>query len=295
MILTLLVVLTIFAVGYVEGLQGAGRSMQTFPSISPRTKLLIVSPHPDDEILVAGGLIQEVLKAGGEVKVVFLTSGDGSRDTVNRENEFPDFSPGEYIAVGEIRMQESLDADTSLGIPKNDIIFLGFPDGGLNSLYYKHFSTSDGNDTSQTTQTDTVPYDLAYQKGQPYLGKYLVKDLQDIIQNFKPDYVVTTGSNDTHPDHKIAYYATLRAREGLAANWPIYKTIVHYYNYPPKSGTLIPPKKIFSNNWYTLGLTANEREIKLSAGKKYVSQYGDAVDRNLFTNLTAKNEIFEKE
>jgi len=41
------------------------------------TRLLIFSPHPDDESLRAAGLIQRVLKEGGKVKVVFMTNGDG--------------------------------------------------------------------------------------------------------------------------------------------------------------------------------------------------------------------------
>jgi LmbE family N-acetylglucosaminyl deacetylase len=47
------------------------------PLISHKTRLMIFSPHPDDESLGAGGLIQRVLKAGGRVKVVFMTNGDG--------------------------------------------------------------------------------------------------------------------------------------------------------------------------------------------------------------------------
>jgi LmbE family N-acetylglucosaminyl deacetylase len=292
--LTLFLILLIFVIGYFEGLQQANEKMQVFPDIYPGMRLLVVSPHPDDEILMAGGLIQKILKADGEVKVVFMTSGDGSRDTVNRENLSPDYSAEEYIGIGKTRMQEAVATDTRLGIPLKDIVFLGFPDGGLKDTYYKHFSISDGVYTSQTTKTNSVPYDQAYQFGQQYLGKYLVKDLEDIIQEFKPNIVVTTSPNDTHPDHNTSFFAVQRAKEGLDANWPIFTAIVHYYNYPPKSGNLVPPKKIFSTSWYSLQLTSGERQIKIDAGKKYTSQYANSLDRNLFVNLSAKNEIFEK-
>lgn len=39
-------------------------------------KLLIVSPHPDDEVLGCGGLIKRVKDAGGKVYVLFITVGD---------------------------------------------------------------------------------------------------------------------------------------------------------------------------------------------------------------------------
>ena len=38
-------------------------------------KLLIIAPHPDDEIIGCGGLIQKVKNAGGKVYVLFLTVG----------------------------------------------------------------------------------------------------------------------------------------------------------------------------------------------------------------------------
>ena len=44
------------------------------------TRLLVFAPHPDDEVLAAGGLIQQVREAGGIVHVVYVTSGDYRRD-----------------------------------------------------------------------------------------------------------------------------------------------------------------------------------------------------------------------
>src|SRR6185436_12115926 len=40
------------------------------------TRLLVVAPHPDDEMLAAGGLMQRVLSTHGTVQVVYLTDGD---------------------------------------------------------------------------------------------------------------------------------------------------------------------------------------------------------------------------
>ncbi len=38
--------------------------------------LLIIAPHPDDEVLGCGGLIKKIKKQGGKVYVLFLTVGD---------------------------------------------------------------------------------------------------------------------------------------------------------------------------------------------------------------------------
>ena len=56
---------------------GADAPQRLEPSLSKNTRLMVFSPHPDDESLAAAGLIQRVLSLGGSVKVVFMTSGDG--------------------------------------------------------------------------------------------------------------------------------------------------------------------------------------------------------------------------
>ncbi len=39
-------------------------------------KLLVIAPHPDDEVLGCGGLIRKIKSQGGKVYVLFLTVGD---------------------------------------------------------------------------------------------------------------------------------------------------------------------------------------------------------------------------
>jgi len=40
-----------------------------------KQKLLVIAPHPDDEVIGCAGLIQRVKKEGGQVYVLFLTNG----------------------------------------------------------------------------------------------------------------------------------------------------------------------------------------------------------------------------
>jgi LmbE family N-acetylglucosaminyl deacetylase len=42
------------------------------------SRLVVVAPHPDDEVLMCGGLLQMQAAAGGEVLVVAVTDGEGS-------------------------------------------------------------------------------------------------------------------------------------------------------------------------------------------------------------------------
>ncbi|MCJ8347660.1 PIG-L family deacetylase [bacterium] len=60
--------------------------------INENTNLLIISPHPDDETLGCGGLIQKVKKAGGKVHILIMTYGDepqygGFSESATRESE----------------------------------------------------------------------------------------------------------------------------------------------------------------------------------------------------------------
>jgi len=41
-----------------------------------RQRLLVIAPHPDDEVIGCGGLIQKIKENGGKVFVLFLTVGD---------------------------------------------------------------------------------------------------------------------------------------------------------------------------------------------------------------------------
>lgn len=47
-------------------------------TIDARTRLLVIAPHPDDETIATGELIQHVRSAGGTVDILLLTAGDNN-------------------------------------------------------------------------------------------------------------------------------------------------------------------------------------------------------------------------
>jgi len=82
-------------------------------------KLLVVFPHPDDESVMAGGIIQRAMKLGFEVTVLTLTEGDRGKIFVN----------GRGRSTVEIRRQEMAEAMSRLGV--TDWIMWKFDDGRL--------------------------------------------------------------------------------------------------------------------------------------------------------------------
>ena len=82
--------------------------------------LLVVAPHPDDEVIAAGGLIHRMRALGRRVRVVVVSDGRASHPSSRLYR--PD-------ALAALRRSESLAALASLGVGRESIHFCDFPDG----------------------------------------------------------------------------------------------------------------------------------------------------------------------
>lgn len=82
-------------------------------------RALVITPHPDDAEMWAGGVIAKWARAGAEVHYVLCT--DGGRGSDN-----PEVSSEELVAI---RSREQLAAAEILGI--TNVVMLGHPDGEL--------------------------------------------------------------------------------------------------------------------------------------------------------------------
>ena len=104
------------------------------------TRLLVVSPHPDDESLAAAGLIARVVARGGAVRVVLMTSGDAFAEGVETEDGISRPTPVDYRNYGTLRERETSAAMQRLGLDATHVTFLGFPDDGLCQLASTYLS-----------------------------------------------------------------------------------------------------------------------------------------------------------
>lgn len=80
-------------------------------------RVLVFSPHPDDELIGCGGSISKHLKQGNEVTVVYMTSGEAGSLKHSKEE------------LAKTREKEAAEASKILGV--KDLIFLRNPDGYL--------------------------------------------------------------------------------------------------------------------------------------------------------------------
>jgi LmbE family N-acetylglucosaminyl deacetylase len=83
-------------------------------------RVVVVAPHPDDEVLGAAGLIQDLHRRGVEILIVAVTDGEASH---------PNSKLASGVDLRSIRARESVTALGRLGIPNPGIVRLQIPDG----------------------------------------------------------------------------------------------------------------------------------------------------------------------
>ncbi|QZX80604.1 PIG-L deacetylase family protein [Metapseudomonas otitidis] len=91
--------------------------------VHPGQRAVIVAPHPDDEVLGCGGLIQQLAQLGRACQVIAVTDGEASHPGSRAW-------PPSHLA--RVRPEESREALQRL-VPDRDIPCLraGLPDGGI--------------------------------------------------------------------------------------------------------------------------------------------------------------------
>ncbi|TFU17761.1 PIG-L deacetylase family protein [Thermus tengchongensis] len=260
---------------------------------APGTRLLVLAPHPDDESLAAGGLIQRVRQGGGEVYLAWMTLGDGFQWDAALLDRTLRPTPTDLRKLAERRRQEAVAAARILGVPEGNLFFLGYPDRGLLHLFLENFFTPY---RSPATHLDRVSYPGTFHPGAPYTGEAWESDLRAILERVRPDLVVSPAPEDAHPDHRATAYLALRllgergwlerlrfyvVHGGL--EWPLPKGLHPglYLEPPPRGRHLL---------WHRMDLTAEEEDVKLKALRAHRSQM--EVLGRFMEAFVRKNELF---
>jgi LmbE family N-acetylglucosaminyl deacetylase len=267
--------------------------------VRPGLRLLVVAPHPDDEILGAGGLIQRVLARHGHVTVLYLTSGDGYLDGVSLETKKRKPVAKDFVDYGQRRLEEALRALEAVRISPRHAFFLGFPDAGLDDLLARFWRT-EPSFVSPFTRDDRPPYALSFDRKVPYSGIALVRELAIAITRTRPDWIAVTAPWDVHPDHCAANHFVVRTIHRLATSNRRFRSIrlllytIHRPDWPvvPDGAGLSPPAEVDSSGgrWKMLSLTSEELERKGQALDQYTSQM--EIMAVLFRNFVRSNEVF---
>ncbi|MDR7239972.1 PIG-L deacetylase family protein [Neobacillus drentensis] len=133
--------------------------------IKKNTDVLVIAAHPDDDVIGLSTTLFRHRLLGDNIVVAFVTNGSCWQDESWRIKE------SETERRAKIRYNEASNALSLLGIPKDNIICLGFPDGGTHR----------------------------------YL-RYLAKDIQLLIQKLNPNRVYAHCIEGGHSDHDMTSY-----------------------------------------------------------------------------------------
>lgn len=290
-----------FGLGIIGGWLISKGTLSALPDFTKDDRVLVLAPHIDDEVIGASGVIQQVLSAGAQLKVVYMTNGDNNIGSVVTEDKNLKTTPDKFVALGEQRMQEGKDAMKALGVPESDLVFLGYPDKGLIPMLSGNYFAPY---TSVGTRFNYNPYQGTLRQKQAYTGANVVTDLQEIINKGKPTMVFVTHPRDQHPDHSATYQYLQKSLVEFEKKPQIYAFVVHYSFYPPRKGLqtnrfIHPPKKLFTKEgWYSYDLVDDQENKKLDAINQNLSQtqgvnFTGGTYGTFMRSFVKRNEIFE--
>lgn len=281
---------------------GADAPRRLEPFISKNTRLMIFSPHPDDESLAAGGLMQRVLSVGGAVKVVFMTSGDGFPEGVEMQTRIARPAAQDYRNYGKLRKKEARRALNVLGIRKQDIVFLNFPDGGLGHLLQKHWLDRYPYFRSPFTLEDRPQLDDSLLPNIEFNGEDVKREIEKLLLDFHPSLIAVADPRDQHPDHCSTYFFVNKGLKLYRKHYPtvdpkILTFVIHFRQWPIGSGAgtgawLNPPDAFPQGeaNWISLSLSDEELANKRQGLMEYQSQM--LVMGRYLTSFARANELF---
>ena len=153
-------------------------------------KVLLFVPHQDDEINAAASLLFTLAHCGAQITLVYTTNGD-------------------WECPAAVRFNEAINAAGVLGIPGENILFMGYGDT-LNRddkrhvFYHTDTPARSAAGYTETYGTDAHPDFAFLQDNQhhSYTNKNYLKDLLSIIRLTKADLIICTDF-DCHADHRM--------------------------------------------------------------------------------------------
>lgn len=133
-------------------------------------RVLVLAPHPDDETLATGGLLQRAQAVEAEVRVLFVTDGENNPWAQRATEHRWRIGGDDRERWGERRRAEAMAALACVGVSPWQTGFLGFPDQGIHGLLVSG-------------------------------DEDLIETLDGELERFAPTLLVAPSLEDLHPDH----------------------------------------------------------------------------------------------
>jgi LmbE family N-acetylglucosaminyl deacetylase len=251
---------------------------------APGVDVLVIAPHPDDEVLMAGGVMAQAVRRGERVAVVLVTNGDLSceRD-------------------GNVRQAETIAALAAIGVGEENVRFLGYPDGHLAELSTTPLEIErvgpDGRCARAATTWAT--------RGKPRSGApasltsiALTDDLASVLGELRPRDVYLPHGFDLHPDHAMTYAFFRRALDLVdVAPRQTRRSIIHAPGCWPATECERPLQLEAPMPPIPSGAMPDERvaidaRLKLSWIGRYRSQLEGPLEQDWLASFARTDEVF---
>lgn len=152
-------------------------------------KVLVISPHPDDEINLVGSILPTMVELKMDVYVVYTTNGDAERLIKNK------------------RIQEAIDALAVYHVPEDHVIFLGYANDWQFGTHIYHGKEGEVF-TSHLKKVETNGIEshpeYCFQKQKihhDFTRENLKADLKAVMEEILADVLICVDF-DPHPDHR---------------------------------------------------------------------------------------------
>ena len=181
--------------------------------------VMVFAPHQDDELSMLGGTLLEYIRYGSNVRIVYVTNGD-------------------YVGLGLTRLREALEVAEFLGIPEENIIFLGYGDGWHLEDSLHIYNAPEGavvESYAYRTATYGLPEHPAWQEGKAYTRQNMYEDIRDVIDTYRPDTIFSMAL-EPHGDHRATNLLVQEALSELLAKGDgyapmLFESVSYYTSY----------------------------------------------------------------
>ncbi|MFH1476659.1 MAG: PIG-L family deacetylase [Verrucomicrobiota bacterium] len=290
---------SVAVIACMTGWVGTAATQSPIPilALSTNDRILVMAPHPDDESLGCGGIIQTAVERHIPVHVVFFTYGDNNQWSFVLYRKYPVLESKAVQGMGLMRRGEALQAAHLLGLEPNQLTFLGYPDFGTlyiwNNCWGAHPPYK-----SMLTRTTAVPYPNAFRPGARYTGEDILQDLTAILRDFKPTKIFLSHPADHNPDHRALYLFMRVALWNLESELrpEVLPYLTHFQRWPLPPGLhtakpLAPPDIMRqAAAWSLFPLSSNQVCVKLAALKAHTSQF--RYSGKYLSSFARSNELF---
>jgi len=158
---------------------------------------MLIAPHPDDEALACSVILQQAVRAGAAIRIVYVTDGDNNPWPQRVLERRWRLSASDRKRWGKLRRTEALAALRVLDIRPGDVQFLALPDQGLTGLLLRDCYSA-------------------------------LTPLTRVIDDWSPTDILAPALSDIHPDHNaVAVMMRLIFADFLAPGVSQWNYLVH--------------------------------------------------------------------